>query len=177
MTTRRSASRIDEAPADAEAWPQPPLLVCACHICFCHRRPPPSVFALHDHHEGHMTAQHPSQAEKAARFAALHKDGCFILPNAWDVPSAGLIAEAGFPAIATTSSGIAFAGGLPDGEKIGVERMFAMVAEIAARVPQLGTGDRESGSRPPPDPLARAVELEERRCEQGGGGPSRAGGA
>lgn len=105
-----------------------------------------------------MTAQHPSQAKKAARFAALHREGCFILPNAWDVPSAGLIAEAGFPAIATTSSGIAFAGGLPDGEKIGVERMFAMVAEIARRVPLPVTGDLESGYGPTPDHVAAAVK-------------------
>jgi 2-methylisocitrate lyase-like PEP mutase family enzyme len=106
-----------------------------------------------------MTAQpHPSQAEKAARFAALHRAGCFVLPNAWDLPSAALIAEAGFAAIATTSSGIAFAGGLPDGEKIGVERMFAVVAEIAARVPLPVTGDLESGYGPTPGHVAAAVK-------------------
>ena len=102
--------------------------------------------------------QHPSQAEKAARFAALHREsGCFVLPNAWDVPSAALIAEAGFPAIATTSSGIAFAGGLPDGEKIGVERMFAVVGAIAARVPLPVTGDLEAGYGPTPGHVAAAV--------------------
>src|SRR3546814_3686654 len=66
--------------------------------------------------------------------------------------------DLGFPAIATTSSGIAFAGGLPDGEKIGVERMFAMVAEIAARVPLPVTGDLESGYGPTPDHVAAAVQ-------------------
>lgn len=100
---------------------------------------------------------HPSQAEKAARFAALHGDGCFILPNAWDLPSAGLVAEAGFPAVATTSSGIAFAGGLRDGEKIGIERMFAVVSEIARRLPLPVTGDLEAGYGPTPEHVAAAV--------------------
>jgi len=104
-----------------------------------------------------MTA-HPSQAEKASRFAALHRDGCFVLPNAWDLPSAALIAEAGFPAVATTSSGIAFAGGLQDGERIGVERMFAVVSEITRRVPLPVTGDLESGYGPTPDHVTAAVK-------------------
>ncbi|WP_341703971.1 isocitrate lyase/phosphoenolpyruvate mutase family protein [Ferrovibrio sp.] len=106
----------------------------------------------------HPSLTHPSQAEKAARFAALHRDGgCFVLPNAWDLPSAALIAEAGFPALATTSSGIAFAGGLADGEKIGVERMFAVVSDIARRVPLPVTGDLESGYGPTPEHVAQAV--------------------
>ena len=51
----------------------------------------------------------PSLKEKAAQFAKMHQSGCFILPNAWDMASAALIAEAGFKAIATTSAGVAFA--------------------------------------------------------------------
>ncbi|HLT77189.1 MAG TPA: isocitrate lyase/phosphoenolpyruvate mutase family protein [Ferrovibrio sp.] len=99
----------------------------------------------------------PTQAEKAARFAKLHESGCFILPNAWDVPSAALIAEAGFPALATTSSGIAMAGGILDGEKIGAERMFAVVSEIARRVPLPVTGDLEAGYGPGPEHVAASV--------------------
>lgn len=101
--------------------------------------------------------QHPSQAEKAARFARLHQSGCFILPNAWDVMSAALIAEAGFPAIATTSSGIAMAGGLLDGERIGMERMFSVVSEIVRRVPLPVSGDLEAGYGLAPEHVAASV--------------------
>lgn len=100
----------------------------------------------------------PSQSDKAARFLKLHESGCFILPNAWDVASAALVAEAGFPAIATTSSGIAMAGGILDGEKIGVERMFAVVAEIARRVPLPVSGDLEAGYGPGPEHVAASVK-------------------
>lgn len=100
---------------------------------------------------------HPSQAEKAARFAALHESGCFILPNAWDVPSAALIAEAGFPAVATTSSGVALAAGILDGERIGADRMFSVVAEIARRVPLPVSGDLEAGYGPAPEQVAATV--------------------
>lgn len=100
----------------------------------------------------------PTQADKAARFAKLHESGCFILPNAWDVPSAALVAEAGFPAIATTSSGIAMAGGILDGEKIGVDRMFAVVTEIARRVPLPVSGDLEAGYGPNPEHVAASVK-------------------
>lgn len=100
---------------------------------------------------------HPSQAEKAARFAALHREGCFILPNAWDMPSAALIAEAGFPAVATTSAGVAFAEGLPDGERITRDRMLAIAGEIAARLPLPVTADLEAGYGPRPEDVAETV--------------------
>src|SRR2546427_4120524 len=41
------------------------------------------------------------------RFASLHKSGTFLMPNAWDIGSARILASLGFPAIATTSSGFA----------------------------------------------------------------------
>ena len=50
----------------------------------------------------------------AARFRALHRDGFFILPNAWDAASAALIAAAGAKAIGTTSSGVSWALGAPE---------------------------------------------------------------
>ena len=58
--------------------------------------------------------------------------GAVLLANVWDVASARIIEESGFPAIATTSAGIAFAQGFPDGQKIPAERMMAAVAQIAA---------------------------------------------
>jgi 2-methylisocitrate lyase-like PEP mutase family enzyme len=55
------------------------------------------------------------QVSAVEQFAALHKSGCFVLPNPWDVGSAVYLEHAGFKALATTSAGVAFAQGLPDG--------------------------------------------------------------
>jgi 2-methylisocitrate lyase-like PEP mutase family enzyme len=46
--------------------------------------------------------------EKRNAFRALHQDGCFILPNPWDVGSARLLEHLGFQAVASTSSGYAW---------------------------------------------------------------------
>lgn len=54
--------------------------------------------------------------EKRDTFRALHRRGCFILPNPWDVGSALLLQKMGFSALATTSSGYAWSLGLPDGK-------------------------------------------------------------
>src|SRR5581483_11330637 len=50
-----------------------------------------------------------------------HGPRILVLPNAWDVASARIVEELGFPAIATTSAGIAFSLGYPDGQKISRE--------------------------------------------------------
>ncbi|HSJ84883.1 MAG TPA: isocitrate lyase/phosphoenolpyruvate mutase family protein [Acidimicrobiia bacterium] len=50
-------------------------------------------------------AGHPSIEERRARFADIHESGCFVMPNAWDVGSARVLASLGFEAIATTSAG------------------------------------------------------------------------
>lgn len=99
----------------------------------------------------------PSQAEKAAQFAALHRSGCFILPNAWDMGSAALIAEAGFAAMATTSAGIAFAYGFPDGEYISRDRMLEICGEIAQRMPVPVSADLEAGYGLEPQAVAETV--------------------
>ncbi len=57
--------------------------------------------------------------EKAETLRRLHVDGpMLVLPNAWDAGSARIFVEAGFKALATTSAGIAFSLGMPDGERI-----------------------------------------------------------
>ena len=53
-------------------------------------------------------------SEKRHAFRALHEDGCFVLPNPWDVGSARYLASMGFKALATTSSGFAWSIGRPD---------------------------------------------------------------
>ena len=54
-------------------------------------------------------------ALRRAAFRRLHEGGCFVMPNPWDVGSARALQHLGFPALATTSAGMAFSRGLPDG--------------------------------------------------------------
>ncbi len=68
-----------------------------------------------------------------------------ILPNAWDVASARIFEEAGFPAMATTSAGIAFSLGYPDGQRIPREEMMARIGRIARAVHVPLTADVEAG--------------------------------
>ena len=52
--------------------------------------------------------------DRRSVFRRLHEAGCFVIPNPWDVGSARLLAQLGFPALATTSSGFAWSLGRPD---------------------------------------------------------------
>src|SRR3982074_1327716 len=82
------------------------------------------------------------QKKKAEAFRAMHSSGeVLLLPNVWDVVSARVIEDAGLPAVATTSAGIAFSLGYPDGEKISREEMLAAVARIARAVKAPVTAD------------------------------------
>jgi 2-methylisocitrate lyase-like PEP mutase family enzyme len=94
------------------------------------------------------------QKEKTDAFRALHQGKILILPNAWDVASARVIEQAGFSAIATTSAGIAFTLGYPDGQRISREEMLAVVARIATAVKLPVTADVEAGYGPRPEDAA-----------------------
>jgi 2-methylisocitrate lyase-like PEP mutase family enzyme len=95
------------------------------------------------------------QREKAVAFRATHTgQGVVLLPNVWDVASARIIEEAGFQAIATTSAGVAFAQGFPDGQKIPADRMFTAVAHIASAVRLPVTADVEAGYGQRPEDAA-----------------------
>ncbi len=80
-----------------------------------------------------------------------------LLPNAWDVASARIVEECGFPAVATTSAGIAFSLGYADGQKIPKEEMFAAVARIAGAVKVPVTADVESGYGNRPEDAAQTA--------------------
>jgi 2-methylisocitrate lyase-like PEP mutase family enzyme len=83
---------------------------------------------------------------KAIQFRQLHRGpSVLILPNAWDVASARIFEDSGFPAIATTSAGIAFSLGYPDGQRIPREEMMARIGRIARAVHVPVTADVESG--------------------------------
>jgi 2-methylisocitrate lyase-like PEP mutase family enzyme len=99
----------------------------------------------------------PTQYEKARAFADAHDGpGIVVLPNAWDVGTAILLVEAGFPFIATTSAGVAFAQGLPDG---GMDRseMLEIVGRIAAAVDVPVTADLEAGYGPTAEDVALTI--------------------
>jgi 2-methylisocitrate lyase-like PEP mutase family enzyme len=95
---------------------------------------------------------------KAAAFDALHHGpDLLVLPNCWDAGSALILAEAGFPAIATTSAGVAFARGYADGQRIGRTEMCAEVKRCVDAVPIPVSADMESGYGPTPEDVARTV--------------------
>jgi 2-methylisocitrate lyase-like PEP mutase family enzyme len=87
-----------------------------------------------------------AQALKAERLRKMHSGAkMLVLPNAWDVASARIVEELGFPAIATTSAGIAATLGYPDGQRISRDEMLGVVARIASAVHLPVTADVEAG--------------------------------
>jgi 2-methylisocitrate lyase-like PEP mutase family enzyme len=99
---------------------------------------------------------------RRARFRELHREGCFVMPNPWDHGSARLLAQQGFPALATSSAGLAFSLGLPDNmEALGraqvIEHVRSMV--LATRLPV--NADLQSGYASTPEGVAETVQLAE----------------
>jgi len=73
-----------------------------------------------------------SQKDKAQDFRGLHHGKrILILPNAWDVPSARVFEDEGFPAVATSSAGLMTSLGYPDGEVMGRDEFVSAVERIA----------------------------------------------
>ena len=84
-------------------------------------------------------------AQKAELFRSLHQGKMLVLPNAWDVASARVFEKAGFPAVATSSAGIAASFGYPDGQNIPMEEMLRAVARIAGQLDVPLSADLEGG--------------------------------
>jgi 2-methylisocitrate lyase-like PEP mutase family enzyme len=82
---------------------------------------------------------------QAERLRNLHTGEMLVLPNAWDATSAKIVADAGFPAVATTSAAIAEMLGYADGERAPWTEMFAAAGRIAGAVPVPVTMDAEAG--------------------------------
>jgi 2-methylisocitrate lyase-like PEP mutase family enzyme len=86
------------------------------------------------------------QAKKAERLRELHKGPeILVLANAWDVASARIVEEAGYPAVATTSAGVANSLGYRDGQRVSRQEMLDVVARIARAVKVPVTADFEAG--------------------------------
>ncbi len=99
------------------------------------------------------------QARKADQLRKLHTSGrILILPNAWDVASARIFEDLGYPAIATTSAGIAASLGYPDGQHISRDEMLDTVGRIARAVHVPVTADLEAGYGPTTDDMVATVK-------------------
>ncbi|WP_344398911.1 isocitrate lyase/phosphoenolpyruvate mutase family protein [Streptomyces longisporus] len=105
--------------------------------------------------------------ERAERFVQLHQQGCFLLPNAWDVGSARILEAAGFPAVATTSAGVAFSLGRPDHDffaeqpegRIDRETMLRRIREIADEITVPLSADLEDGYGEAPETVATTISM------------------
>lgn len=93
-----------------------------------------------------MTVPKHSQAEKAKALRDLHHGSrAVVFANVWDVTSACVIEAAGFPAVATTSAGVANSLGYPDSQNISRAQMLEVVDRIASAVRVPVTADMEAG--------------------------------
>jgi len=85
-------------------------------------------------------------------FADVHSRP-FLLPNAWDFASAAAFAARGYPAVGTTSLGVAAAAGIPDGEGLAREETLALARRLV-RLPCMVTVDIETGFSDDPAEVA-----------------------
>jgi 2-methylisocitrate lyase-like PEP mutase family enzyme len=96
--------------------------------------------------------------DRRAAFRALHQQGCFVLPNPWDVGSARMLQGLGFRALATTSSGYAWSQAHADGQvsrAMVLEHLRTMVAATDLPV----NADFESGYAIDPEGVAESVRM------------------
>src|SRR5256885_2409445 len=98
------------------------------------------------------------QQAAAETLRAMHRgQRLLLLPNAWDVASARIFEDAGFGAIATTSAGIAFTLGYPDGQRISRNEMLQAVSRIATAIKVPVTADVEAGYGDRPENAAQTA--------------------
>lgn len=99
--------------------------------------------------------------EKAARYRALHARKAPVLAGGcWDAGSAMLLAHAGFELLETSSAGVMFARGLPDGDGLATRNlMLENARSIAAAVDVPVTADLENGFGTSPDVVAETIRL------------------
>jgi 2-methylisocitrate lyase-like PEP mutase family enzyme len=110
----------------------------------------------------------PSVAEKRAAFHALHKSGCFVIPNPWDIGSARWLQGMGFKALASTSSGFAWSKGFADNH-VTREMVLTHLAELVAATDVPINADFEGGFAHDPAGVAESVKL---ACDTGVAGIS-----
>jgi len=105
-----------------------------------------------------MTQSRLTVADKRQAFRKLHESGCFIMPNPWDVGSARYLQSLGFKALATTSSGLAWAQGRPD-NGLPRERVLAHLREMVDSTDLPLNADFESGFAADASAIGESVRL------------------
>src|SRR5687768_589865 len=101
-----------------------------------------------------------SQTQRVAveTFKTLHAEGCFVLPNPWDVGSAVYLQHLGFKALATTSAGFAFSKGLPDAPSVlSVDDVLEHIRDIVQSTLLPVNADFQNGYADSPDTVAENV--------------------
>ena len=99
------------------------------------------------------------QIEKGEAFRRLHdRKDVLVLPNAWDVPSARVFEDEGFPAVATSSAGMLVSLGYPDGEGIPHGEFVGAVGRIARVLSVPLNADVVGGFGDSPEGVARSVK-------------------
>jgi 2-methylisocitrate lyase-like PEP mutase family enzyme len=105
-----------------------------------------------------MSHVRPSIADKRRTFHRLHQDGCFVLPNPWDVGSAKYLQSLGYKALATTSSGFAWSHGHYDGG-MSRDRVLDHLTEMVEATDLPINADYEHGYAPDAAGVAESVRL------------------
>jgi 2-methylisocitrate lyase-like PEP mutase family enzyme len=100
----------------------------------------------------------PSQSEKAIAFRKMHdRSRILLLPNVWDVAGARVFEASGFRAVATTSAGLAWSLGYPDGQRVPRAELIDAVRRITSGVAVPVTVDLEAGFGSTPEEVADMV--------------------
>ena len=96
-------------------------------------------------------------AARAATFRALHnEEGAFVIPNPWDAGTARLLASLGFKALATTSAGLAFSLGRPEG-RLSRDEVLAHCRSLVAATELPVSADLEKGFGDSPESAAETI--------------------
>ena len=97
-------------------------------------------------------------AVRRAAFRALHQEGCFVIPNPWDIGSARLLEKLGFKALASTSAGYAWTRGRNDGE-LTRDEVLSHLRDLCNATPLPVNADFEAGFADEPEGVAANVLL------------------
>ena len=98
----------------------------------------------------------PSVTGKRRQFHELHRSGCFVIPNPWDIGSARFLQSLGFKALASTSSGFAWTRGCPDGP-VAIDQVLAHLAELVSATDVPVNADFQNGYAHEPEGVADNV--------------------
>ncbi|UVC07891.1 isocitrate lyase/phosphoenolpyruvate mutase family protein [Rhizobium sp. TH2] len=97
--------------------------------------------------------------ERHRKFHALHQQGCFVIPNPWDMGSAKMMAASGAVALATSSAALAFTLGRPDMGQVTREEALRHGEDIVRATSLPVSGDFENGFADAPDDVAETIRL------------------